>query len=207
MRKRIYIGLLFLAVVLFGFLLNELGTRSGVTNAQTTEYLPGDGIIPSPWISIDRAGTLPTSAENAWPWVQQLGKDRGGWYAPLWLENTLHEHSATTTLPKFQNLKVGDVIPDWGGGTLTVLDTSKDNYILYGSHSANAATSTPYNFTWALVLEDGSQSSTTFHLRLRIQRPTHGLGKLVPPALPGLIDYATDEVMFLGFAEKVRDLY
>jgi hypothetical protein len=122
----------------------------------------------------------------------------------MWLENTIHEHSASSTLPQFQNLKVGDVVPDWGGGNLTVLDISQNNYVLYGSHSANQATSSPYNFTWALVLENNTPSSTSFHLRLRIQRPTHGFGQYVPPALPGLIDYATDEVMFAGFQEKLK---
>jgi hypothetical protein len=193
-------------VILVGILLllNEVGTRSGVTHAEVTETLPGDAIIPDPWISIDRAGTLLASSNTAWPWVEQLGKDRGGWYAPLWLENMLHEHSATTTLSQFQNLKVGDVIPDWGGGTLTVLAISPGNYVVYGSHEANAATSSPYMFTWALVLENDTPTSTTFHLRLRMQKPTHGFSRYLPASLPGLADYATDVVMFAGLQEKLR---
>jgi hypothetical protein len=80
---------------------------------------------------------------------------------------------------------------------------------VYGSLShlsaATASTTTPhYNFTWALVLEDNTPYSTTFHLRLRIPRPTSGAAQYIPPSLPGLIDYATDEVMFMGLKQKVQ---
>jgi hypothetical protein len=202
MKKYLIWVFCILSIVGILLFLNGIGTRSGVSREQVSETLPGDSIIPDPWISIDRAGTLPATNQTAWPWVQQLGKDRGGWYAPEWLENTLHEHSATTTLPQFQNLKVGDIVPDWGGGTLTVLAISPNNYVVYGSHSANAATSTPWNFTWALVLENDTTTSSSFHLRLRLQRPTHGFGQYIPPSLPGFIDYATDVVMFAGLQEK-----
>ncbi len=204
MKRYAVWGGIILLIIFVLFFLNEIGTRSGVTREQVSETLPGDSVIPDPWISIDRAGTLPASNQTAWPWVEQLGKDRGGWYAPLWLENMLHEHSASTTLPQYQNLKVGDVVHDWGGGTLIVLALSPTHYVVYGSHPANAATSSPYAFTWALVLEDNTPSSTSFHLRLRMQKPTHGFARYVPPSLPGLIDYATDVVMFTGLREKLK---
>jgi hypothetical protein len=200
-------------------ILNRLGTRSGVTDAQVQEALLGDSIIPDPWISIDRAATLPASAQNSWPWVAQLGKDRAGWYAPMWLEDAIKEHSATTTLPQFQNLTVGEVVPDWGGGSLKVLAVVPGQYVVYGSighdagmnatnndtNSSSTASTTPhYNFTWALVLEHDTPTSTSFHLRLRLPKPTSGSARYIPPSLPGLIDYATDVVMFAGLKEKLR---
>jgi hypothetical protein len=204
MKKYVVWVIILILVIGCMYFFNEIGTRSGVSPAEVSETLPEDFLIPTPWISIDRAGTLPVSNQKAWPWVEQLGKDRGGWYAPAWIENTIHEYSASTTLTQFQNLKIGDVVPDWGGGTLTVLAISPPNYVVYGSHSANAASSTPYNFTWALVLENDTPTSTTFHLRLRIRKPTHGLAQYLPPSLPGFIDYVTDEVMFAGLQEKLR---
>jgi hypothetical protein len=196
-------------LVLIALGLNRIGTRSGVTDAQVQEALPGDSVFPQPWISIDRSVTLPVPAQVAWPWIVQLGKDRGGWYAPMWLEDTLHDHSASAPLPQFQNLSVGQIVPDWGGGSLQVLQIVPDQYVVYGSLShlsaATASTTTPhYNFTWALVLEDNTPYSTTFHLRLRIPRPTSGAAQYIPPSLPGLIDYATDEVMFMGLKQKVQ---
>lgn len=202
---KILLGILGLAIAL-AFIVHSLGTRNGVTQTQVMEALPGDELITDPWITIDRAATLPVTAAVAWPWVQQLGKDRGGWYAPLWLENALDKHAASSTLPQFQNLKAGDMIPDWGGGSLEVLALQKDAYIVYGSIHPSAATTTaqPYGFIWSLVLENDTASTTSFHLRLRLAKPTGTTARFVPPSLPGMIDYFTDVVLFEGLKERLR---
>lgn len=189
--------------------IHVLGTHSGVTTAQIKEALPGDEIIADPWISIDRAATLPVPAAVAWPWVQQLGKDRGGWYAPMWMEDVLNKHAASSTLPQYQSLTLGQVVPDWGGGSLKVIGLDQENYVVYGSlHGGTStpatASTSPYAFTWALVLENDTPLSTSFHLRLRLAKPTQGIGRFVPPSLPGMIDYATDVVMFDGLKERLR---
>jgi hypothetical protein len=204
-KKKLLFIMIFVVIALIALvlLLNRIGTRSGVTDAQVSETLPGDLIFPDPWISIDRAATLPVSAQAAWPWVAQLGDQRAGWYAPLWLENTLHLYSASSTLPQFQNLRVNEVIPDFGGGKLKVLEVVPDQYVVYASiPSSGTASTTTYNFTWALVLENNTPSSTSFHLRLRMARPTKTVW--VPPSLLGVIDYATDIVMFDGLKEQLR---
>jgi hypothetical protein len=180
-----------------------------VTDAQVSESLPGDDLLAHPWITIDRAARLPASATSTWPWIVQLGKDRAGWYAPQWLENLLQKHSAASIEPAFQNLQVGDVIPDWGGGSLKVLEIVPDQYIVYGSlHSSATASSTAsetnYQFIWTLILEDSTASSTTFHLRLRIASPTSAWIRALPAAPIGLIDYATDVVLFQGLKEKLQ---
>jgi hypothetical protein len=207
MTRRTKLMLVALAVILIlvglMIVLNRIGTRSGVTDAQVSETLPGDSIFPDPWISIDRAATLPVSAQTAWPWVAQLGDQRAGWYAPMWLENTLHLYSASSTLPQFQNLTMDEVIPDFGGGKLKVLAVVPNQYVVYASiPSSGTASTTTYNFTWALVLENNTPSFTSFHLRLRIRRPAKATW--IPPSLLGVIDYATDVVMFDGLKEQLR---
>lgn len=201
-------GLVLLVLIAVGIaLLFRLGVRSGVTDAQVLEPLPGDDIIPYPWITIDRAAVLPASASSTWPWVEQLGKDRGGWYAPSWLEDALKEHSAAQAIPQFQNLKTGDVVPDWGGGSLKVLAIEPGHYVVYGSlhglaTDSRTASMSNYGFTWTLILENSTPSSTNFHLRLRIT-PPHDWQRNLPAAPLGLIDYATDIVMFEGLAQKL----
>ena len=207
--KRLLMLLVLVCLALIGiFFLFRLGTYSGVTRAQIQETLPGDEIIPHPWIVIDRAATLPASASSSWPWVQQLGKDRAGWYAPRWLENFLKKHSAATIQPEFQHLKVGDVVPDWGGGSLKVLEIDPGHYVVYGSvrgdaHASSTAAITAYAFTWTLALEDNTSSSTVFHLRLRLTPPTSTWQRILPAAPLGIIDYATDVVMFKGLQQKL----
>jgi hypothetical protein len=121
----------------------------------------------------------------------------------MWLENALHEYAATTTKQKYQNLSVGEVIPDFGGGALKVLAIDPGNYVVYGSlPRGGTASTTSYNFTWALVLENDTPTSTSFHLRLRITRPSNN-ARYIPGSLPGLIDYVTDVVMFWGLQERL----
>jgi hypothetical protein len=126
----------------------------------------------------------------------------------MWLENALHEHAATSTLPQFQNPPIGTIVPDWGGGSLKVLDIVPNHYVVYGSihgtASSSAAVQNDYAFTWTLALESRDASSTSFHVRLRLKAPTHGIGKYISPTIPGLIDYATDVVMFKGLQERLQ---
>ena len=207
-RRTLYFLVILCVLIALGILIMHFGTRSGVTDAQVSESLPGDEIIPNAF-AIDRAATLPVPAETAWPWVAQLGSNRGGWYAPIWLENALNKYAASSTIPAFQNLTVGEVIPDYGGGSLKVLDVKPNQYVLYGSvrgsaTSTEAASQTSYNFTWLLILENNTPTSTSFHLRLRMPKGSKGIAKYIPGAIPGMIDYATDIVMFAGLQERLR---
>jgi hypothetical protein len=54
------------------------------------------------------------SPEHIWPWLVQIGYQRGGLYSYDWLDRLfgfLDRPSATRILPEFQNLAVGDTIP------------------------------------------------------------------------------------------------
>jgi len=54
------------------------------------------------------------AAEDIWPWLVQIGYQRGGLYSYDWLDRLfgyLDRPSATRILPEFQHLAVGDEIP------------------------------------------------------------------------------------------------
>src|SRR3954452_16755071 len=98
----------------------RLGRRSGVSDAELGRVLPGDELIARPRHTIDRATTLPAPPEAVWPWLVQLGKERGGWYMPSWLEPLIvrrpETKAATGIVPELQHVGVGDEIPDYGPG-------------------------------------------------------------------------------------------
>ncbi len=48
---------------------------------------PGDDIVASPRWSWTHGVEIDAPAEEVWPWVAQLGADRGGFYSYQWLEN------------------------------------------------------------------------------------------------------------------------
>jgi hypothetical protein len=52
--------------------------RWGATDAEARMTLPGDEIVPNAASQTTRAITIDAAAENVWPWVAQIGQDRGG---------------------------------------------------------------------------------------------------------------------------------
>jgi hypothetical protein len=62
--------------------------RWGATKLEYAQSWPGDEILaaasPTP---ITRAITINAPAAAVWPWIAQIGQDRGGFYSYTWLEN------------------------------------------------------------------------------------------------------------------------
>jgi hypothetical protein len=49
--------------------------------------MPGDALVPSPRWSWTHAIEIDALPSAVWPWVAQIGADRGGFYSYQWLEN------------------------------------------------------------------------------------------------------------------------
>lgn len=60
-----------------------------------------------------RGITVAAPPAAIWPWLAQIGEDRGGFYSYDWLERLVGTriHNADTVHPEWQNVKVGD--PVW----------------------------------------------------------------------------------------------
>ncbi len=67
---------------------------------------PGDQLVPDPDGGATMATTLPAPPESVWPWLAQMGGDRGGWYSWDWLDNN-GEPSADRIVPEWQGLQEG----------------------------------------------------------------------------------------------------
>jgi len=61
------------------------------------------------------AVTINTTPEQVWPWLVQMGWDRGGWYSWDLLDNA-GRRSATEVHPEWQHLAVGDQLRFWAVG-------------------------------------------------------------------------------------------
>src|SRR5262245_39763436 len=64
-------------------------SRWGATKAETLAPLPGDELITTSSLVTTKAVTIAAPPEEVWPWLLQLGVDRGGMYSYLWVENWL----------------------------------------------------------------------------------------------------------------------
>ncbi len=84
----------------------------GATKAECAAELPGDELVPGPADVTTRGVTVDAPAEDVWPWLVQLGQDRGGLYSYDRLENLvgLHIHSADEIRREWQHLTEGDEV-------------------------------------------------------------------------------------------------
>ncbi|MDR0285830.1 MAG: hypothetical protein LBI33_13220 [Propionibacteriaceae bacterium] len=138
----------------------------GTVPAERRAGLPGDSLIPVPRLTATRAITIDAPSERVWPWLVQLGWQRGGFYTFDRVENLfgLGLRSADTINPDWQRLDVGSLVQLADGVALrvAVVDQAK-TLVLFGDPSTETATMAhmpQFSFTWAFVLEpDGAGGS------------------------------------------------
>lgn len=99
-------------VVLVMFTLLPWMDRWGATDEELAASLTGDELVPNPRISYTRAVTVNAAPEQIYPWIVQLGADKGGMYSYTWLESLIQcpQTNADRIHEEWQDLKVGDKV-------------------------------------------------------------------------------------------------
>ena len=84
----------------------------GATAEESRAPLPGDELVPDPGSQSTRAVTIEAPVEEVWPWLAQVGQDRGGFYSYEWLENLAgcRMHNADELHPEWQRRAVGETV-------------------------------------------------------------------------------------------------
>lgn len=139
--------------------------------------LPGDELTPGPIISLTHAITIDAPPTHVWPWLVQMGCDRAGWYSYDFLDNA-GRPSATTLVPAWQHLAVGDVMPATPGvrDAFLVMDFTPGKMLLLAVPSmgpAGSASETPSLVhssyaSWVFVLEETTATHTRLITRARM---------------------------------------
>ena len=85
--------------------------RWNTTGDETTRPLPGDERVPTPLVTQTLAVTINASPASVWPWLAQIGQERGGMYSYDMLENIARcqMHNADEIVPEWE-LQVGDLV-------------------------------------------------------------------------------------------------
>ena len=99
---------------LYWFPIRRWMNRWGATPSDLARVMAGDSLLPDWTYSGTTAVTINATPEHIWPWLVQIGYQRGGLYSYDWLDRFfgyLDRPSATRILPEFQHLAVGDAIP------------------------------------------------------------------------------------------------
>lgn len=86
--------------------------RWGTTDKELNQPLPGDELAPNAKLKSNHAITINAPAADVWPWLVQMGQNRGGFYSYAWLENLAgcKMRNADEIVPEWQDLKVGDKV-------------------------------------------------------------------------------------------------
>jgi hypothetical protein len=87
----------------------------GATPEEVARALPGDDAMPHDGRTSTMATTIDAPPEAIWPWLVQMGCERGGFYSWDRLDNG-GRPSADRVHPEWQGLRAGDRITSTPGG-------------------------------------------------------------------------------------------
>jgi hypothetical protein len=82
-------GAMLMVASFFTPFLRHARSHWGLDEATAARTLPGDELVPEPELQWTHGIEIDAPAEEVWPWIAQLGADRGGFYSYQWLENVM----------------------------------------------------------------------------------------------------------------------
>jgi len=142
----------------------------GATEAEVRRAMPGDDELQNPKHVTTRAVTIRVRATEVWPWLVQMGYQRGGMYSYDWIDQILgilDRPSAARIIPEYQHLEVGDVIPMGSGPSWPVKAIEPNRSLVLLIEGAGVG------ITWSWGLYDLGEECTRLVLRIctRMTRP------------------------------------
>ncbi len=190
----------------------QRGARShwGIDAELADRRYPGDELVPTPRWSWTHGIEIDATTEDIWPWIAQLGSDRGGFYSYQWLENvagcelrnaeaihpdwTVSEGDALRLHPKMPPLRVAL----FERGRFFVAHTAADAV-------ARAAGKPWAEATWLFYLESVGPDRSRLISRYRCasSEDVATLIRLGPTVLEP-IGFAMDRRMLLGVKARVE---
>lgn len=91
----------------YAFVVRPRLLRWGATDEELSRPYPGADLIPGGTRSATTATTIDAPPSQVWPWLVQMGVDRGGWYSWDRLDN-FGRRSTECIHPEWQQIAVGD---------------------------------------------------------------------------------------------------
>lgn len=176
--KRIisFLGRFALSIFLFAglvwvaaFVLQPWHSQWSVTAEEANMQLPGDELVPNAAHQATMGVTVAASPEEIWPWLAQMGADRGGLYSYSWLESLMNctIHNANKIIQEFQNPQVGDLVKmcpgDFGPPPHEIAAIQSNSAFIFGGHDDSGS---HWDSTWQFVLVPQDKNSTRLLLRL-----------------------------------------
>ncbi len=144
----------------------------GATKEERRRPLPGDERVPNPNVFTTLAITINAPANEVWPWLAQIGQERGGMYSYELLENIARcqMRNADRIVPEWE-MKVGDQMRmgPQGYPVNQVVALERGHWLLMAGADLKTGIADPLpqpgqttytNYAWVLYL-DGQPDGTT----------------------------------------------
>jgi hypothetical protein len=185
--------------------------RWGATDAELRMPLPGDGIIPDAARQETRAITIRAPMDRVWPWLAQVGQDRGGFYSFDLLENLVGCEMPTADVlrPDRQAWRIGDKL--WmypphradGVGFATLRSYVPGRALGFATHAVGSS-SNAGDGSWTYVLQPLGDGRTRLLIRGRGARGRSLLGVAFDRAVFEPVHFVMERRMMIGIKQLVE---
>lgn len=176
--------------------------RWGASHEEVERAMPGDDLVPDARDVSTRAVTIRVKPEEVWPWLMQMGYQRGGMYSYDWIDQligVLDEPSTDQVLPEFQHLEPGDVIPMGYGPSWPVAAVEPYRSLVLDIREPGV------DISWSFGLYELDEEHTRLVLRIRIRvKPVAHLISSFPVLDFG--QFLMTRKMLLGIKERAEAL-
>lgn len=184
----------------------------GIGGELATRVYPGDDLVPEPRWGWTHGVAVDAPASRVWPWLAQIGADRGGFYSYQWLENLAgcNVRNADGIHPEWE-AKVGQLLllhPDPHAPRLEIVSVEPGRYVVaWGPADAGArAAGRPWvAASWLFFLEALGEARCRVISRYRIACSEDRATRLkFGPALIEPVGFAMDRRMLLGLKKRAE---
>lgn len=184
--------------------------RWGAGPEVVERHHPGDDLIPEPRWGWTHAVEVAAPARRVWPWVAQIGADRGGFYSYSWLENLAGcaLRDAERVHPEWE-LREGDgLVLHPAMPPLRIVSVEPGRHLVaYGApdEEARAAGRPWVAGSWLFLVEETAPGLTRVVSRYRCATSDDLKTRLAyGPALLEPIGSTMDRRMLLGIRERAE---
>jgi hypothetical protein len=174
--------------------------RWGATDDEIAASFSGDELLPSPAVTYTRAITVNATPEEIYPWLLQMGAEKGGMYSYSWFETNLLRCeliNADRIHTQWQGLKVGDAVKmcpgDWGPPAYEVAMLEPNKALVVG-HQENGG----WLDIWQFILVPQTDGTTRLITRSRDMK-TGGIWNVIRPG-----QFIMERGMLLGIKERAE---
>ena len=188
--------------LLYWFPVRRWMNRWGATPSDLARVMAGDALLPRWTYSGTLAVIVHAPPEDIWPWLVQIGYQRGGLYSYDWLDRLvgyLDRPSADRILPEFQHLAVGDEIPMGRGPNWPVAVVEPNRALVLDMRNLGG-----FDWVWQFGLYPLDERRTQLVSRSRVRARTRWARLLTYMIEPS--GFVMTRRMLLGIQERAEAL-